>query len=228
VALPSNPYAATPTGLDELPVAPKPGDAGYVTALPTGLKPISQFAPWLGETMPPDACGLLHNSDFAHNKTRGVTKNGYQLLGGWEVPDNAHVKGQIVPAQAGRYASALRLTTKPDAAQHQQIHSLRILQVIKAPQAPSDTFVVRVWMRSPDKACVSLSVNQHAQNICSVAIREKVQLTSQWKEYEFRGRRTHDLPYQEVWIGFEMADCPGTIELTGTCLTIEAPSQVFR
>ena len=224
---PAKPKPAGAPSLLNLSVAPRPGATNYATSpIPQGFQKISPFQHWLGEAMPEDACGILHNSDFAHNKTLGGTVTGSKLLGGWTLPDKPSIKSEFVSAKVGGYTTALRLTSTPDAAERAEPFMLRLLQVTKTPPVTSDDIFLRVWLRSPDNACLSLRVDQHAQNVCHTAISADLNLTPDWKEYTFRGRRSQGTTYQELWTYFYTGACPGTIEITGVCLTTEGATSV--
>ena len=220
--------------LAQVPLAPPVNAPNYTSHYPIGMRPLLPDQSRLVEIMPEDACGLLHNSDFAHNKGDGIRVIGAQLLGGWEVPDNASLKGQIITAQAGPYTQALRLTVTPTAAERKAPYSLRMMQIAKTPPQRSDDLMLRVWMRSPDSTCIGISIEQHYDG-CHVVVRKTVDLTPQWKEYEFHGKLLDDKLLRSVkpgakdriWTKFEVGNCPGTIELTGVCMTIEAPTTLY-
>jgi hypothetical protein len=220
--------------LAQVPLAPPANAPDYTSHYPIGMRPLLPEHSRLVEIMPEDACGLLHNSDFAHNKGDGSRVFGAQLFGGWEVPDNASLKGQIVTAQAGPYTQALRLTVTPTAAERKAPYSLRMMQIAKTPPQRSDDLMLRVWMRSPDSTCIGISVDQHYDG-CHVVVRKTVSLTPQWKEYQFHGKLLNDKLLRNVkpgakdriWTKFEVGNCPGTIELTGVCMTVEAPTTLY-
>ena len=220
-----NPVAKPP--LLNLPTAPRPGTADYSSRpspFPPGMKPISPLENWLGEIMPADACGLLHDSDFAHNKVSGVEMKGIKLIGGWQVPMTPSLQSEIVAAQAGPYTNALHLKVSPSPDENAQPYSLRILQVMNTPPLMSDQLVLRVWLRSPDKACLGITLDQHSP--CRPAIRETIDLTPNWKEYTFRGHPAPGPTLDSVWMQFVLGNCPGTIEITGVCLTAEGATSV--
>jgi hypothetical protein len=221
VLKPSNP----PASLLDLPVAPRPSDPKYWEAKSPTLQKLPGLA-MMGEAMPEDACGILHNSDFAHNKVFGGTIAAFDVFGSWTLPKKSHIIGEIIPVQVGGYTSAMRLTSTPDAADRKAAWAMRILQNKEVPSITSDQVALRVWLRSPDKACIGIRVDLHNQAECSVAVDQTIALTPDWKEFTFRGRASSGHAYKEIWTYFYTGDCPGTVEMTGVCLTVEGVTSV--
>ena len=169
----------------------------------------------------------MHNSDFAHNKTRGYDSTPGVYFGGWSVVKKDSLRAELIAAQAGPYHSALRLVSQPDETDKKNPWGLRMFQRVGTPPVPSDNIMLRVWMRSPDRNCVEVNVDQHDRQSCRVAIRSLVMLTPEWKEYTFRGIPGGG-PRDVAWVNFELGKCPGTVEITGICLSLEAPSRTIR
>jgi hypothetical protein len=140
------------------------------------------------------------------------------------VPKTPSLQATIVAAQAGPYTSALHLTVTPTEAESKHAFSLSVFQHAPTPPALSDAVVLRVWMRSPDNTCISVRAEQHEP--CRPLFEEMVNLKPTWKEYQFRGHRIAGPPMDHVCVKFQLGACPGNIEITGVCLSIEAVSSV--
>lgn len=221
-ANPAGIYAPISNPIAELPLAPAANTPGYMASATPGFQKLP-LTNHLVEVMPPDACGLLQNSDFEHNKMTGGIDYQYKRFGAWLVPkDTNQIQAEVVPAQAGPYGSALRLNSTPPGGA--KSFMLTVMQHTMTPPVLSDALVLRVWMRSPDKTCISVRVEQHQP--CRRIIEETIYLKPQWKEYTFRGGRTTGGPMDRAYVKFQLGSCPGVIEITGVCLTIEGRSSV--
>ena len=117
---------------------------------------------------------LIVNGDFTES-----------LKGNWGMMDGERVKTELIDAQAGPYAKALRLTCDPKPGA--KPWSIQVGQKCQGYVQRGDALYFRAWMRSPDKCAVGfiyeLGVAPHSKSI-----NQKITLTPEWKEYRFVGR----------------------------------------
>ena len=146
---------------------------------------------------------LLANEGFARSEA------------GWIVPETDSAYATLVPAQAGPYRQALRVTADPAPGDHPWDIALR--QDVQAPLHKGDPLTLKAWLRSPQSLTVGAFVEQKSGNY-DKSLSGSLTLTPEWKEYEVRGAALADYPTGGAGVIFHLGAAKGVIEITGVRL----------
>lgn len=122
------------------------------------------------------------------------------------------VTATVVPAAAGSYDRAVRLTFTPPA--NANPWDVQWKQGCRGEVKRGETVYVRFWARSEDRATVG-TIFEEADPPNRKAIDETARLTPEWKEYRFAGEAFRDLPAGRSQFALFLGRNRGIVDITG-------------
>ena len=155
------------------------------------------------EAPPREPVNLLVNEGFARGEA------------GWTVPDTDTAYSELVPALAGPYRQALRVTVNP--APGDRAWDVTLRQDVQTPLHKGDPLALKVWLRSPQSLTIGAYVEQGGDSYAKF-VSGSLTLTPSWKEYEVRGAADADYPTGKSDAIFHLGGVKGVVEVTGVRL----------
>jgi hypothetical protein len=120
---------------------------------------------------------LLDEEDFERN------------LESWRLPENGNLKAEVATAPPGelpeQWTRVLKLSSEGPADNSTPPRLRSITRPMAAPIAPGDGILVKFWARGPRGG--QIGVNAGTTTLPTVLMTARVDLRTEWKEYEVRG-----------------------------------------
>jgi hypothetical protein len=136
----------------------------------------------------------------------------------WNVSQQpGRIDAKIVDAEAGDYKKALSVQVAPNRDDAQKPWQLSVTQGLQFAMKRGTPLTLRVWMRSPDRLRVNVLV-QEGKPPYPRSLDQNVQLSAQWKDYDFRGRAVKDYAGSDTSLIFILGYGKGTVEIAGVRL----------
>lgn len=155
------------------------------------------------------ADSLISNGDFA----RGTD--------GWTIPAGGKGTARLVSCDLPGLSRAVQVNSKPepgDAAWAVTMHTPLHAFVDK-----DQPLTIKLWARSPDSISAAVFLEQAGEPY-EKSVYGKMELSPDWREFEFSGAGLQDFSPGEAHLGFHLAQQAGTMEFAGIRLLSSASS----
>ncbi len=143
---------------------------------------------------------LVSNGDFSAG------------IEGWRVTDDTTCRPSVVEVTAGEHRRALRLVLDP--VEGADPWAITLMQSLDAFTEEGDRLQFRAWLRSPE-GCTVAGLVEIGRAPHTKSVYQTVDLTDEWKQYEFTGRCTEAFSPGGAQLGFHLGFDRGGVELTG-------------
>lgn len=150
---------------------------------------------------------LITNGDFANGTA------------GWSIPSGGRGSARLVDCDLPGLPKAIQVVAKPEPGDSPWAVTLHTpLQAFLDEGQP---LTIKLWARSPERAPTAVFLEQAGEPYAK-SVYGKMELTPDWREFEFEGKSLQAFSPGEAHLGFHLAHASGTIELAGIRLLTSA------
>jgi hypothetical protein len=138
---------------------------------------------------------LITNGDFANGTA------------GWSIPSGGRGSARLVDCDLPGLPKAIQVVAKPEPGDSPWAVTLHTpLQAFLDEGQP---LTIKLWARSPERAPTAVFLEQAGEPYAK-SVYGKMELTPDWREFEFEGKSLQAFSPGEAHLGFHLAHASGT------------------